>query len=61
MHHGVRSAGRVRSWADPGHEAGRQAGAKREAIAGIVRKKDGAKPSLRAVDGVLAKKGQQPL
>ena len=39
----------------------RQAGAKREAIAGTVRKKDGTKLSLRAVDGVLAKKGQQPL
>ena len=37
----------------------RQAGAKREAIAGAVRKKDGTKPTLRAVDGVLAKKKRQ--
>ena len=32
----------------------RQAGASRDVIADVVRKKDGTKPTLQAVDGVFA-------
>ena len=38
----------------------RQAGASRDQIADAMHKKDGTKPSLRAVDGVLAKKRELP-
>jgi hypothetical protein len=38
----------------------RQAGASRDQIADAMHKKDGTKLSLRAVDGVLAKKRELP-
>ena len=45
----------------PGEIAGmRRAGATRDAIVKTVRKKNGSEPSLRAVDGVLAKIKSNP-